>query len=160
MTPVARIPLEGGGCVLVERPAGVSEGPVKAGRVGDAVREFPGTLQAALEPVTEAARAALDQLRRARPDEIAIEFGIDLAVEAGAVITKSQAGCHLKQSGKTTNELNGNSSLEAVEREHILRILRETNWVIGGVTGAAALLGLPRTTLNNKMQKLGISRPR
>lgn len=66
----------------------------------------------------------------------------------------------LKQSGKTTNELNGNSSLEAVEREHILRILRETNWVIGGVTGAAALLGLPRTTLNNKMQKLGISRPR
>lgn len=104
MTPVARIPLEGGGCVLVERPAAVSDGPVKAGRVGDAVREFPGTLQAALEPVTEAARAALDQLRRARPDEIAIEFGIDLAMEAGAVITKSQAGCHLKVTVSWTDE--------------------------------------------------------
>ncbi|MFG2339486.1 CU044_2847 family protein [Streptomyces yangpuensis] len=38
----------------------------------------------------------LDQLRKAAPDQIAVEFGIDLAFEAGAVITKSQAGCHLK----------------------------------------------------------------
>jgi formate hydrogenlyase transcriptional activator len=66
----------------------------------------------------------------------------------------------LKQNGKTTSEQNGTHALEAVEREHILRVLRETNWVIGGVAGAAARLGLPRTTLNNKMQKLGISRPR
>ena len=66
----------------------------------------------------------------------------------------------LKQNGKTATEQNGNSTLEAVEREHILRVLRETNWVIGGASGAAARLGLPRTTLNNKMQKLGISRPR
>ncbi|KJY20130.1 hypothetical protein VR46_44205, partial [Streptomyces sp. NRRL S-444] len=42
------------------------------------------------------AHAALDQLRKAGPDQIAVEFGIDLAFEAGAVITKSQAGCHLK----------------------------------------------------------------
>ncbi|MFM9596276.1 CU044_2847 family protein [Streptomyces scabiei] len=62
----------------------------------DVVQEIPVTLQKALEPVTETARAALDQLRKARPDEIAIEFGVDLAFEAGAVITKSQAGCHLK----------------------------------------------------------------
>jgi formate hydrogenlyase transcriptional activator len=66
----------------------------------------------------------------------------------------------LKQNGKTTSEQNGTHALEAVEREHILRVLRETNWVIGGAAGAAARLGLPRTTLNNKMQKLGISRPR
>ena len=66
----------------------------------------------------------------------------------------------LKQNGKTALELNGNNALEAVEREHILRVLRETNWVIGGAAGAAARLGLPRTTLNNKMHKLGISRPR
>ncbi|MFH0519575.1 CU044_2847 family protein [Streptomyces sp. M41] len=95
MAPLTRIPLEGGGSVLFEAPAPV-EGPVKAGRVGDAVREVPRTLQEALEPVTEAARAALDQLRRARPDAITVEFGVDLAFEAGAVITKSQAGCHLK----------------------------------------------------------------
>jgi formate hydrogenlyase transcriptional activator len=65
----------------------------------------------------------------------------------------------LKQNGKVITEENGNSTLEAVEREHILRVLRETNWVIGGAAGAAVRLGLPRTTLNHKMQKLGISRP-
>ncbi|MFI9247983.1 CU044_2847 family protein [Streptomyces sp. NPDC053086] len=54
------------------------------------------TLHDALEPVTAAARATLDQLRKAGPDEVAVEFGVDLAVEAGAVITKGQAGCHLK----------------------------------------------------------------
>lgn len=62
----------------------------------------------------------------------------------------------LKQNGKAA-EQNGALTLEAVEREHILRVLRETNWVIAG---AAAKLGLPRTTLNHKMQKLGISRRR
>jgi formate hydrogenlyase transcriptional activator len=49
-------------------------------------------------------------------------------------------------------------TLEAAEREHILRILRETGGVISGARGAAARLGLKRTTLQSKMQKLGISR--
>ncbi len=66
----------------------------------------------------------------------------------------------LKQNGKLVTDQNGTNALEAVEREHILRVLRETNWVIGGAAGAAARLGLPRTTLNNKMHKLGITRPR
>jgi hypothetical protein len=96
--PLTRIPLDGGGCILVEQPAAAWEGPVKAGRVGEAVRELPMTLQGALEPVTEAARATLDQLRKASPDQITIEFGVDLAFEAGAVITKSQASCHLRVS--------------------------------------------------------------
>jgi formate hydrogenlyase transcriptional activator len=51
-------------------------------------------------------------------------------------------------------------TLEAVEREHILSVLRESEWVIGGVTGAAARLGINRTTLNNRLKKLGINRPR
>jgi formate hydrogenlyase transcriptional activator len=50
------------------------------------------------------------------------------------------------------------TSLETAEREHILRILRETAGVISGARGAAARLGLKRTTLQSKMQKLGISR--
>lgn len=52
------------------------------------------------------------------------------------------------------------SSLEDAERGHIVRALDETNWVIGGPNGAAARLGMKRTTLQSKMQKLGISRPR
>ena len=50
------------------------------------------------------------------------------------------------------------SSLEAKEREHILRVLRESRGKIGGSNGAAARLGLIRTTLNSKMKKLGIER--
>jgi transcriptional regulator with GAF, ATPase, and Fis domain len=48
-----------------------------------------------------------------------------------------------------------NSSLEQVERDHVVRILRETGGVI---SKAAARLGIPRTTLNAMMKKLGISR--
>jgi formate hydrogenlyase transcriptional activator len=51
------------------------------------------------------------------------------------------------------------ATLEAAEREHILRTLRETKWVIGGPAGAAARLGMRRTTLQSRMKKLGISRP-
>lgn len=45
-------------------------------------------------------------------------------------------------------------------RSLILRTLEETAWLIGGPDGAAARLGLPRTSLLSKMKKLGISRPR
>jgi formate hydrogenlyase transcriptional activator len=46
------------------------------------------------------------------------------------------------------------------EREQILRALRESKWVIGGPDGAAARLGLKRTTLSSKIKKLGLTRPR
>jgi formate hydrogenlyase transcriptional activator len=48
--------------------------------------------------------------------------------------------------------------LHAAEREHILRVLRETKGMIGGIGGAAEKLGLKRTTLNSKLRKLGIER--
>jgi formate hydrogenlyase transcriptional activator len=66
----------------------------------------------------------------------------------------------LKQSADVVTGRTETAALETVEREHILRVLRESNWVISGPTGAAARLRMPRTTLNNKMRKLGISRPR
>jgi formate hydrogenlyase transcriptional activator len=50
------------------------------------------------------------------------------------------------------------STLEEAEREHILRALGETNWIIGGPGGAALKLGMKRTTLQSKMRKLGIAR--
>jgi formate hydrogenlyase transcriptional activator len=52
------------------------------------------------------------------------------------------------------------NSLDAVEREHILRILNETDWIVGGPNGAAARLGLKRTTLQARMKKLNIARHR
>jgi transcriptional regulator with GAF, ATPase, and Fis domain len=50
-------------------------------------------------------------------------------------------------------------TLEEAECDHILRTLKETNWLIGGPRGAAERLGLKRTTLNSKIRKLGLSRP-
>ncbi len=50
-------------------------------------------------------------------------------------------------------------TLADAEREHILSVLRETRWVLGGPQGAAARLGMARSTLQWKMKKLGISRP-
>jgi formate hydrogenlyase transcriptional activator len=52
----------------------------------------------------------------------------------------------------------GVATLEHAEREHIMRVLTETRWVIGGPTGAAVRLGVKRTTLQSRMKKLGIGR--
>jgi formate hydrogenlyase transcriptional activator len=52
----------------------------------------------------------------------------------------------------------GEHSLEGAEREHIIRVLRETRGTISGPTGAARRLGLKRTTLQSKMLRLGITR--
>jgi formate hydrogenlyase transcriptional activator len=57
-----------------------------------------------------------------------------------------------------TQRVHANGTLESMEREHIVRILRETGGVISGVRGAATRLGLKRTTLQSRMQKLGIRR--
>jgi formate hydrogenlyase transcriptional activator len=48
-------------------------------------------------------------------------------------------------------------TLRDAERTHILETLRQVDWVVGGRRGAAVRLGLPRTTLLHRMQKLGIT---
>ena len=53
-----------------------------------------------------------------------------------------------------------NASLEDVERQHILDVLTQTNWVIEGERGAARVLDLHPNTLRSRMKKLGIQRPR
>ena len=49
--------------------------------------------------------------------------------------------------------------IESVERNHILTILKQTNWVIEGPQGAATLLKLHPNTLRSRLKKMGISRP-
>jgi formate hydrogenlyase transcriptional activator len=51
-------------------------------------------------------------------------------------------------------------TLEEAERDHILHALEQTGWVIGGTHGAAARLGLKRTSLVSTMRRLGIVRPK
>jgi len=51
------------------------------------------------------------------------------------------------------------ATLREVEKKHVLQVLKETEWVLGGSSGAAARLGIPRTTLIYRMRRLGIERP-
>jgi formate hydrogenlyase transcriptional activator len=50
------------------------------------------------------------------------------------------------------------STLESVERDHIVAVLQQTGWVVDGPRGAARILGLHPNTLRNRMKKLGITR--
>jgi len=84
-------------------------------------------------------------------------------IERAVILTQGQdllvSLAELKRTPSHTAN-SGTTTLEQAEREHILKSLRETNWTIGGPAGAAARLGMKRTTLQSKMQKLNISRPR
>lgn len=83
-------------------------------------------------------------------------------IERGVILTDGSV-----LSCRTTDQLiveaaeipapGGIRTLAEAERAHIIEALRATEWVIGGAHGAAAHLGLPRTTLLSRMQRLGIS---
>ncbi len=64
-----------------------------------------------------------------------------------------------KLAPKASLDTHSVSTLEAAERAHIVRALQAANWIIGGPHGAAAQLGMKRTTLQSRMQKLSIVRP-
>jgi formate hydrogenlyase transcriptional activator len=65
------------------------------------------------------------------------------------------------KAGAAPVDMSGSAAvtLAEAEREHILRTLRSARWVVRGPNGAAARLGMKRSTLQWKMKKLGISRP-
>jgi transcriptional regulator with GAF, ATPase, and Fis domain len=56
-------------------------------------------------------------------------------------------------------QIGQHQTLEEAERAHILRTLKEVKWIVGGPKGAAAQLGMNRSTLQFRMKKLGIVRP-
>ena len=88
-------------------------------------------------------------------------------IERAVILTSgSELQAPLTELGVSTNggsdkqaepvAVSGPVSLEAVERAHIEEILRQTRGVIGGKGGAAEILGLPISTLRNRMKKLGL----
>jgi formate hydrogenlyase transcriptional activator len=74
---------------------------------------------------------------------------LDIEKEKGSASSLSPDIC--EQTSK------GNTSLEAVEREHILKVLENTKGRISGPFGAAAILGMKPTTLTSKLHRLKIS---
>jgi formate hydrogenlyase transcriptional activator len=80
-------------------------------------------------------------------------------VERAVILTPGTAlRAPLGELEKVEDETTTDRNLQAAEREHILRVLREAKGMIGGKGGAAEKLGLKRTTLNSKLRKLGIER--
>lgn len=78
-----------------------------------------------------------------------------------AVINSSSTKLHLADDlEKSYRHLDKNlKTLEAVERDYIIRILEQTRWKVSGKDSAAQILGLNRSTLRARMRKLGIVPP-
>ena len=110
------------------------------------------------KPIESVARESMELLCRwpwpgnVRELQNVIERAVILC--RGPVLTVSRA-----EFETTTPVATGAVTLEDAEREHILRALADTNWVIGGPRGAAARLGLKRTSLVSTMRRLHIVRP-
>jgi formate hydrogenlyase transcriptional activator len=69
---------------------------------------------------------------------------------------RPQLGDFKRLPGQTS--LSAKRTLAEAQKDHIVEVLRDTRWVLGGDNGAAARLGMPRTTLVYRMRKLGIAR--
>jgi len=83
---------------------------------------------------------------------------LENAIERAVILTSGPALCVAVSEFHARAVPASGGTLEATEREAIVRRLRESNWVLGGPHGAAARLGLKRTTLQSRMRKLGIHR--
>lgn len=82
-------------------------------------------------------------------------------IERGVILSKGdRLDVPLAELKSSDPRLPEDLSLIDFEREHILKALNECEWVVAGPSGAAAKLGMKRTSLQYKMQKLGIVRPR
>jgi len=81
-------------------------------------------------------------------------------IERSVILTNGRTLCPrlegLRQA--TKGDLPEATTLEDAERNHIRKILKQANGVVAGSNGAAARLGVKRSTLYFRMQKLGISR--
>ena len=78
-------------------------------------------------------------------------------VERAMILAKGST-LHLEleeTKGRTENEA---GTLEEMERGHIIRVMEETGWRVRGKDGAAEILGLKPSTLESRMQKLGVKR--
>jgi formate hydrogenlyase transcriptional activator len=141
------------------------------------LRERPDDIQPLAEYFVRKFAQQQGKLINAIPDEVmaALEHHdwpgnireLQNVIERGVIMTTGlvlswQTTEHLTRTGAAPVRVPSVESvsiktLAEAERAHITATLRETNWVVGGPRGAAAQLGLPRTTLIAKMQRLGIS---
>jgi formate hydrogenlyase transcriptional activator len=77
-----------------------------------------------------------------------------------AIIISNSPQLHIPVTSILGADSPDKDNLQEIERGHILSVLEKTNWRIMGKGGAAEILGLKRTTLQAKMKKLGLTRPK
>jgi formate hydrogenlyase transcriptional activator len=118
------------------------------------VQKFARRMNKRIDTIPEDGMAAL--CRYAWPGNVR---ELENAIERAVILTSGPVlRVPVSEFRRSAVPPSGDGTLEATEREAILRTLRETRWVLGGPHGAATRLGLKRTTLQSRMRKLGISR--
>jgi formate hydrogenlyase transcriptional activator len=129
-------------------PAPVMDAMVNYSWPGN-VRELENLIERAvlLSPGKEL-RVPLAEFKENNGDAALTASPIDLP--RTSVASLDSASTHVPASAQTLDE---------AQRQHILQVLRQTEWRIAGPSGAAAILGIKRTTLQARMRKLGIRRP-
>jgi formate hydrogenlyase transcriptional activator len=126
-------------------------------------RKFAARMKKRIETIPAETMVALSQYHwpgNIRELENFIERAVILSRGAELAVPLAE----LRQLARTTvvpvvAGTSASSTLEQAEREHIRRALEQTNWMVGGPAGAAAKLGMKRTTLQSRMAKLGLGRP-
>jgi formate hydrogenlyase transcriptional activator len=116
-----------------------------AERQGKSIEHIPGDVMTAIESYNWPGN--IRELQNFIERSVVLTRGTELRAPVAELTSQKQPDT-------------GTHTLADAERAHIIATLRETNWVVGGRSGAAARLDLNRTTLIAKMRKLGISRER
>jgi formate hydrogenlyase transcriptional activator len=122
-------------------------------------QKYARRMKRPIETIPVKAMAALTEYRwpgNVRELENFVERAVILS--RGSELELPLAELKQRSNSSPAVSVNGFATLEHAEKEHIERALGETNWVIGGPAGAAARLGMKRTTLQSRMRKLGIAR--
>ena len=127
--------------------------------VGHFVRKYAQRINKPIDRIPANAMAALTEhhwpgnireLENFIERSVLLSRGMELQLPLSGLMQRGKFSA-----GRSANSFN---TLEEVKRGHIVRILKDTNWVIGGPAGAAARLGTKRTTLQHQIKKLGITR--
>ena len=137
--------------------------------VGRFAQQFSRRMNKAIETIPSATMDALcryhwpgniRELQNVIERAVILSTGSTLNVDV-ADLKISKDGYVAEKTGSTKSPINGalHDVLEQSERQQILKALQQCNWVVAGPQGAAAQLGMKRSTLQLRIKKLGISRP-
>ena len=118
------------------------------------IKEFEKPMGKAIEKIPQKSMAALQRYHW--PGNIR---ELKNVIENAMIISNGRI-LKLKPLADLSPNLPKDLKLEAVERNHIINVLNQTSWRVSGQKGAADLLGLKPTTLESRMKKLGITRPK